>query len=118
MLKNEIAKIQEQTKAVREFKEHLELLAKGDSIDEAVATYKTLKAQIAKLEAQLQPVKEALEHAASQTADGVILGETFKVTLVIAQRENFKLKDAKAILGAEILEPFISTSTYSQLRVS
>jgi len=84
---------------------------------QAVLAYKDIKAQITFLEEQLKGHKETIEAAASNTPDGKIVTEHFKVTLSICERENFKLKDAKIVLG-DALAPFISTSAYTMLKVS
>ena len=66
---------------------------------QAVLAYKDIKAQITFLEEQLKGHKETIEAAASNTPDGKIVTEHFKVTLSICERENFKLKDAKNCPG-------------------
>ena len=79
-----------------------------ESLDVAVASYKDIKAKIAFLEEQLKASKAIIENAASQTADGKIITPDYKITLSIAERENFSLKNAKAVLG-DALNPFHST---------
>ncbi len=86
-------------------------------LDQAVLSYKEIKAKISFLENELKTHKEVIEAAASKTADGKIITQDYKITLTIAERENFSLKNAKAVLG-DSLKPFISTSAYTTLRVS
>ncbi len=89
-----------------------------DPLLQSVNAYKEIKAKIAFLESQLQEHKDAIESAASKTEDGKIVTEAYRVTLSIASRENFSLKNAKATLGEDALAPFISTSTYTRLLVN
>lgn len=89
---------------------------KSQVLNQHVLSYKEIKAKLAFLENELKPHKEAIEDACAQTVDGVIITGEYKITLTIAQRESLKLKDAKAVLGDK-LNPFISSSTYTILRV-
>lgn len=93
----------------------------NEALTQAVLSYKELKAKIAFLENELKPHKEVLELAASKTKDGIIQTPDFKITLTVAQRETFSLKQARITLPSdalEALEPFISVSMYMTLRVS
>jgi hypothetical protein len=92
-------------------------IPQANDVDLAVATYKDISAKIKFLEEQLKAPKEVIEAAAAQTADGKIVTPEYKVTLSIVTRENFSLKNAKPVLGSA-LDPFISKSTYTQLKVS
>lgn len=85
---------------------------------QSVLSYKELKSKIAFLENELKTHKEVIETAASQTPDGKIVTEKFKITLSIAERENFSLKTARAVLGEDVLKEFITVSAYTTLRVS
>lgn len=89
-----------------------------ETLNQAVLTYKELKAKITFLENELKSSKEIIEAALSQTQEGSIITENWKASLSISQRESFSLKNAKAILGEEALKPFISNSVYTSLRVS
>lgn len=91
---------------------------KADAINQAVLSYKEIKAKITYLENELKTHKEVIEEAAKSTENGSIIREEWKVVLTIAERESFSLKNAKAVLGEATLKPFISTSTYTVLRVS
>ena len=81
-----------------------------------VTRYKSIKAQIEALEAQLKPLKEELELEALNQGGHFIVG-VYNVKLVEASREVFSLKDAKCVLGSA-LNPFIKMSHYTQLRIS
>ena len=89
-----------------------------ETLDQAVLTYQEIKAKIAFLENELKAPRAIIEEAASKTEDGKIITASYKITLSIAERENFSLKNAKAVLGEAALKPFISTSAYTTLRVS
>lgn len=101
-----------------DMKTNLKVAQEVNGLDSAVDSYKSIKAKIAFLEEQLKPCKEVIEEAARQTPDGTIITENYKVTLSIACRENFSLKNAKAALGEDALAEFISTSTYTILKVN
>jgi hypothetical protein len=90
----------------------------SDSLLNTVNTYRALKRQIQRLEEELKEKRDALEAAARQTPDGVLETPDFKITLTLAQRENFNLKTAKQVLGEEALKDFISVTNYTLVRVS
>lgn len=89
-----------------------------EQLDDAVAHYKELNAKIAFLASQIKPYKEIIEAAATQSPDGQIITEKYKINLVLCQRENFDKKAAFKALGDKVLSPFVSTVAYTQLRVT
>lgn len=95
----------------------LKIAPQTNELDQAVLTYQEIKSKIAFLENELKAPKAIIEDAASKTQDGKIVTASYKITLSVAERENFSLKNAKAVLG-DALSPFISTSCYTTLRVS
>lgn len=90
----------------------------GEALTQAVLSYREIKAKITFLENELKAHKNVIEDAASKTKDGVIITSEYKITLSIAERESFSLKQAKAVLGEEVLKDFISRTPYTTLRVS
>jgi len=80
--------------------------------------YKDLAAKIRFLGEQLKPIKERLEAAAAAAPEGKIVTEKFQILLSLGQRENFDKKAAIAALGRDKLAPFMSTTAFTQLRVS
>lgn len=87
-------------------------------LDQAVAAYKEINAKIAFLSTQLKSHREVIEAAATNTPDGQVITEKYKITLSLCERENFDKKAAMAALGRDKLAPFLSTTAYTQLRVS
>lgn len=86
------------------------------NLDEKIAEYQKIQKQIKELEERLKPVKAVLEEQALN-AGGVVSTETHIVKLIEMSRENLNLKEAKKELG-DALSPFISTTHFTQLRVS
>lgn len=86
------------------------------NLDEQITEYQKIQRQIKELEERLKPVRAILEESALN-AGGVVTTETHVVKLVEISRENLNLKEAKKELGDK-LNPFISTTHYTQLRVS
>lgn len=88
----------------------------NEALSQAVLSFKEIKAKIKFLENELLPHKQVIELACSKTENGKIVTEEFSLTLAVIQKENFKLKDARLLLGDK-LSPFISLSTYTALTV-
>lgn len=81
-------------------------------MEKAAAEWHQLSAEKKKIEARCEDLKPVLEKALRKAE-----GKTrWSLLLVEFDRENFKLKDAKAALGEETLAPFISFSPVVQIR--
>lgn len=87
-------------------------------LGQAVSVYKELAAKIAFLSEQQKAAREIIEAAATNSPNGIIITESYKITLSLCQRENFDKKAALAALGKDKLAPFMSTVAFTQLRVS
>ncbi len=83
-----------------------------------VDAYRKLQAQIKFFSEQLASVRERLQDAAVTAPEGRIVTPEFAIVLSECKRENFSLAAAKKALGEKALAPFVSTTTYTQLRVS
>ena len=88
------------------------------SVSVAVAEYKEIKAKLNFLQEQLKAPAEVIRLAAEAAPDGKIVTPEYKILLTEINSDRFDLKKAMEILGRDKLEPFLSTSTYTQLRVS
>lgn len=86
-----------------------------ESLLKEVHAYKALALQIERLEAQKAEIKAVLELEAIKNGGEVIV-DVFKIKLITAERENFSLKKAREVLG-DSLNPFITVSSYTQLRI-
>ena len=86
-----------------------------EALLEQVRQYKLLQNQMERLEAQRNEIKAILELEAIKHGGEVII-DVFKIKLIAAERENFSLKKAKEVFGDK-LNPFISLSSYTQLRI-
>lgn len=84
-------------------------------IEQAVLEYIALKAQMEQIEGHLKRVRPVIEDAVPLGETKVIAGH--KISHTEAIRENFQLKAARFTVPAEVLAPFITISTYTQLRV-
>jgi len=83
----------------------------------AAKQYKLLSAQIRATKQAITPYKETLELACTNAPGYRLeLPEGISVVLSEVSKEYFKLADAKTELG-EILDPFISVSCFTQMRV-
>lgn len=91
--------------------------AEMEALSQAVLSYKEIKAKIAFLENELKTHKETIEQAASQTQDGKIITENFKVSLSVFEVKNFDKAGAMATLGDK-LTPFFSVGLQKRLVVS
>jgi len=90
----------------------------AETLNQAVLTYKELKAKIKFLENELKAPKETIEAAVSNTQNGVIITEAWKISLSVFQTERFELDKAKAVLGEEALKEFIKHGVQSRLNVN
>lgn len=70
---------------------------------------KALEKRKAELKEFLEPY---LDSQPGKTSE--IVG--FKFTLVVGERESFRLKDAKEKIDGRVLAPYITVSAYSQIR--
>lgn len=76
---------------------------------------KTIEADLEKKKRELKPDLEAyLKDQPDQKAE--ICG--FQFTLIQSERESFKLKDAKEKIDGRTLAPYISVSTFTQIRTT
>jgi hypothetical protein len=87
------------------------------NLNEIAKAYKAIKAQIDALETSLKPFKGQLEEAALDAPEMKLELDGYTVSLSECSRENFQIKDARAVLGSEVVDKFVKTSSYSQLRV-
>lgn len=85
---------------------------------QAVLKYKELQAKVNFVLNEMKASRSIIESAAMAAKGGVIVTEQFKVSLVDVERENFDKKAAIEALGRKKLAPFLSTTTFKQLRVS
>lgn len=85
---------------------------------QAVVKYKELQAQITFLQNEIKAPRSIIEAAANAAQDHQVITPLFKVSLIEVERENFDKKSAIAALGRKTLKPFLSTTTFYQLRVS
>lgn len=82
---------------------------------EVVDAYVALKAKLDRIEAQMKEYRKEIE-ASVEVGEKVQVG-THEIILSACTRENFALSDAKRHIPAEVLAPFISTSSYNRLVV-
>ena len=95
------------------------------TINEQITKYFELNEEIKRLEKQLKELRPEIELFVAKEAQITLLREAvtvtignFAATLTPVERENFKLKEAKEVLNAKLLEPFITTTQYSTLKVN
>jgi hypothetical protein len=88
-----------------------------ENLNEIAKAYKAIKAQIDALEGDLKPFKAVLETAALDCPEMRLELDGYVVSLSECSRENFQIKDARAVLGTEVVDKFVKVSSYSQLRV-
>lgn len=84
---------------------------------QAVLKYREIQAQVAFLQNELKAPRSIIESAV-QIAGGSIITPKFKITYTEVNSERFDKEAAIKALGRKTLKPFLSTSTYFQLRVS
>lgn len=85
-------------------------------IKDKIDTFKRLKADLERIQRELDPIKSDLEMAALN-AGGTLIVDGSIIKLVEASRESVSLKDAKIALG-NALDPFLKTSFYTILKVN
>ncbi len=85
---------------------------------QAVIKYKELQAQITFIQNELKAPRAIIESAASAAPEQSIVTPLFKISLIEVERENFDKKAAIAAIGRKKLAPYMSTTTFQQLRVS
>lgn len=96
---------------------------KGDNDTAASASrYLEITNQISKLEAEKKALQSALKLVAAkgdvnEKGAYVIEVDGYKLMLSPAERENFDLNRARAVLDADLLSPFVKRSQYEVLRV-
>ena len=95
----------------------VEGLASQNTVEAAVKAYRAIKLQIEALELELKEHKSTIEAECYAHADFKFTCGLFKCSLSEVSRENFKLKEAKPVLG-DLLTPFLSTTKYTMLKVS
>ena len=79
--------------------------------------YKHIKAEIDKLEKAAKDINSELSDIARSNG-GELQAGPFLIRVTECQRENFNAKEAKAVLGFEVVSPFISHSQYDRLTVT
>jgi hypothetical protein len=93
-----------------------EAVANFVSLDNAVREYLKLKAQLAEIEARMKEVRIPIEEALALRGEPMEIAG-FNCTLQPCERENFNLKEARKHIKESVLEPYLSTSRYNQLRI-
>lgn len=83
----------------------------------AVEITRKIRSKIAFLESQLKAPMATIRAAAETAPEGQIITEEYKIMLVSQEREYCDLRAAKAALGNK-LKPFLSKTSYKQLRIS
>jgi hypothetical protein len=93
--------------------------------EEQVEMYFSLNEQSKAIEKQLKELRPLIElHIATEANTPKLLEPVtiaigdYVAILSPASRENFNLKEAKTALALDILDPFISTSTYTTLKIN
>lgn len=90
--------------------------AAAAELDKAVEAFRVLRTRIAILEAELKIPREIMQKAAEKSLNGIVTGTGYKISLIDCEREVFDLKAARVVLGKR-LGPFLSVSSYKQMRV-
>lgn len=85
---------------------------------QAVKKYKELQANIQFLQEDLKASRLIIENAVKHAPDFRIVTKDYKITYSEVSSERFDKEAAISKLGRKKLEPFLSISTYHQLRVS
>jgi len=79
--------------------------------------YRALMDDVSRIEEMLKPYRQTLESEAIANG-GTLELDGFKVTATPASREVFSLKEAREVLAAQVLQPFVRVSAFIQLRVT
>ena len=87
------------------------------NINEAVRQYARLKDQAAEIEAALKELRPVIETELALTPEHKAEFDGIQVALTVQSRENFNLKAAVEAFGKQALNPFISTSEFTVLRL-
>lgn len=92
--------------------------SKKPNLDQDVIDYKDLAAKIKFFSEKQKAVRDRIEAAVTKIPEGKIITPEYAIVLTVCERETFSLKDAKAVLGEAKLKPFMSSTVYTQLRVT
>lgn len=97
----------------------LKMKPNSHSLSEVALRYKLLKAQEDQLAAVISSLKAELERAIEQQgSNGVLHLEDFTLKVSACERENFSLKSARETIPSEVLQPFVSVTSYTRLTVN
>ncbi len=93
--------------------------AVSEELNQACLTQLELKAKIEFLTSELKTKEDIIKAHLCKTETGKVITPQWSATLDIQDgRESFSLKNAKAVLGEEVLKPFITIGKpFSVLRV-
>lgn len=80
-----------------------------------IIQYLRAKQEFDAAEAKLVELRAAIEPLIEE-AGGKIVEGAVTLTLIDVSRESFNLTEARKVLDMRVLNPFIKTSTYKQLR--
>ena len=90
-------------------------------LEEAAVEYLRLSDDIKKLKALQDKIKTKFKSATEKSPDGVVLVGNYKIQSVDVTKENFSIKDARAVLTDvqfnSVVVPFLSETDFKQLSV-
>lgn len=86
------------------------------TLNTKVDRFRLLKAELQRIQAELEPLKVDLELAALNAGGRIIL-DNGTITVVESYRESVSIKSAREGLGTA-LDPYIKTTSFTVLRVS
>ena len=89
-----------------------------DTLLQAVIQYREIQAKLAYLQNELKAPRQVIENAVLAAPELKIITPEYKITMSEVNRENFDKKAALVALGREVLAPYISTTSFFQLRVT
>lgn len=90
----------------------------AESIEEIAKEWIELKTIEANLEKKKRELKPELESYLKDQPDQKAELNGFQFTLIESERESFKLKDAKEKIDGRTLAPYISVSSFTQIRTT